>query len=147
MLLLTLFYWSMNENLTTTTHLIHHTTSTIECILYTSLVYKIRFLNLYINKTIQRNKQKRYPMLHSLCLLKEISTPMKMTKNITTSNLWAKSRWFSWIPNPTFQIWLPNMLYTLLEHQVTFSWETKLVDNYIIYFLFWTTKKSIYLKQ
>jgi hypothetical protein len=90
---------------------------------------------------------KKSPMSNSLCLLKKISKPMKMTKQITTFNLWTKRRWFSWILNPTFQIWLPNMLYILLKHQVTFSWETKLVDNYIIYFFFWTTKKGIHLKQ
>jgi len=103
--------------------------------------WKKKHMNLHTYKTIQRNKQKRYLMSNSLCLLKEISKPMKMTKQITTFNLWTKRRWFSWIPNPTFQIWLPNMLYILLKHQVTFSWETKLVDNYIIYFSFWTTKK------
>jgi hypothetical protein len=43
------------------------------------------------------------------------------------------------------QMWLPNMLYVLLEHQVTFSWETKVVNNYKKYFFFCNNKIKVFL--
>ncbi len=39
------------------------------------------------------------------------------------------------------------MLYLLLEHRVTFPWETKLVNNYIKYFFFWNNKIKVFISN